>query len=198
MKVDLQSIFSSNRSNSKLDILQGIVIQVALFELFKTLEINSDVILGHSFGEIAATYAQNLSTLEQTILAAFYTTIMDEGIPLPNSKGKQKPYYRNCMISNEPIIFLLDLKFEGSPLDILPNIFKKKLDEWFLRLNGGFETEIIPARNPFHSKIPDNAVVVEIGDQFNFDVNSFKGNIKLELIDNNKEGLEALIASFGR
>lgn len=80
-------------------------------------------------------------------------------------------------------------------MDILPNIVKKKLDDWFVRLSGNFQTEIIPSRDPFHSKIPDNAVIMEIGDQFDY---SFKGNVKLELFDGNKKGMEALVTSFGR
>lgn len=91
--------------------------------------------------------------------------------------------------------FFSDVKLEGSLLDILPNIVKKKLDDWFLRLNGNFQKEIIPSRNLFHGKIPDNAVIMEIGDQFNY---SFKGNVKLELIDSNKKGMEALVTSLGR
>lgn len=65
-----------------------IIIQVALFELLKILEITPDVIVGHSFGEIAAAYAQDMLTLEQTMLAAFHTTTVDDGFRLQTFNGK--------------------------------------------------------------------------------------------------------------
>lgn len=84
-------------------------------------------------------------------------------------------------------------------MDILPNIVKHKLDAWFFRLNDKIQTgclnKMVQACNSFYSKIPDDAIIVEISDQFHY---NFKGNLKLELLDCNKTGVDSLLTSLGR
>lgn len=77
--MNLKKIVNSSNNNNSLHILKCIVLQVALYELLKALGINVDTIIGHSLGEIAVAYSQEVLTLEQTILTAFYATSVDEG-----------------------------------------------------------------------------------------------------------------------
>lgn len=48
------------------------VIQVALVNLLKSIGIEADGFIGHSFGELGCAYADNTLTSEQTILAAYW------------------------------------------------------------------------------------------------------------------------------
>ena len=59
-------------------------LELALFDLMKALDIIPDGIIGHSFGEIAAAYADGCLTTEEALSVTYirgYTTESDKRIP---------------------------------------------------------------------------------------------------------------------
>lgn len=73
-KLDLIDIVTSGQKHA-LNIMQGIVgttaVQIAFVDLLKSLKMEPDYLIGHSFGELGCAYADGCLSLEQTILAAY-------------------------------------------------------------------------------------------------------------------------------
>ena len=53
-------------------------LQIALFDVLKSLNIIPSGILGHSFGEIAAAYADGCLTTEEALLVTYYRGVVTE------------------------------------------------------------------------------------------------------------------------
>lgn len=74
--VDLIDIITSNHpamfDNSANSFIGIMVIQIALTDLLRSLKLEPDFLIGHSTGENGCSYADGSTSLEQTILLAFY------------------------------------------------------------------------------------------------------------------------------
>lgn len=57
-------------------ILGTVAVQLSLTEVLKALELQPDVIVGASTGELIAAYLENFLTLDEVVLAAFYISVI--------------------------------------------------------------------------------------------------------------------------
>ena len=82
-------------------------IEIALFEVLKTLDITPDGIIGHSFGEIACAYADGCLTTREAMITTYlrgFITENDKNIPkglmaeCGISKNKAKNFLQNNVV----------------------------------------------------------------------------------------------------
>ena len=61
-----------------MKICGNVALQIALIELLKSLDIKPDGIIGHSFGEIAAGYADGCLTLREAMIVGYFRGIITQ------------------------------------------------------------------------------------------------------------------------
>ncbi|XP_065199624.1 fatty acid synthase-like isoform X2 [Planococcus citri] len=76
VQFDLYAVLSSNDSNVYSNVLNSFVgitcTQIALVNILRLLNIEPDLMIGHSIGELACAYADDTLSLEQTVLATYW------------------------------------------------------------------------------------------------------------------------------
>ncbi|MCX7114351.1 MAG: beta-ketoacyl synthase N-terminal-like domain-containing protein [Gammaproteobacteria bacterium] len=130
-------------------------LQVALVELLKSLGIQADGYLGHSAGELAASYASGATTLQETMLIAHARGLAAEAIPaglmISVGLGQQEvlPYLEH---TDKVCIACIN-----SPRNVTLSGDTKQITGIFQRLSqeGIFVREIDTHERPYHSDLID-------------------------------------------
>ena len=80
--IDLKHLLLSDDKNSMSSMTNKFcattAIEIALMDVIKALDIVPDGIIGHSFGEIAAAYADGCLTAEEALLVTYYRGVVTE------------------------------------------------------------------------------------------------------------------------
>jgi fatty acid synthase len=80
--VDLKHLLLSDDKNSMSTMTNKFcattAIEIALFDVFKALDVVPDGIIGHSFGEIAAAYADGCLSAKEALLVTYFRGVVTE------------------------------------------------------------------------------------------------------------------------
>lgn len=162
--VDLIHVITSNDPKIYENILNSFIgimaIQIALTDLLRLLELEPDYLIGHSTGENGCSYADGTTTLEQTILLAYYRgqasieTKVLRGAMAAVGVGYRKvvgmlPPGVEVACHNSP-----DSSTISGPEEIVRNFVEK------LKSQGIFAKEVSAGNIPYHTRH-----IVPIGDR---------------------------------
>lgn len=163
-RVDVIDIITSNDPavfDNILNCFVGImVIQIALTDLLRSLELEPDFLIGHSTGENGCSYADGSTNLEQTVLLAFYRGLASNDAKI--IKGAMAAVglgYRKVIGMLPPGVEVgchnsADSSTISGPAEVVRSFVDK------LKAQGVFAKEVNSANIPYHTKH-----ITEIGDK---------------------------------
>jgi fatty acid synthase len=98
----MELLLSEDKEALKKNVTNAFVaitaMQIALYDLLCLLNIHSEGVIGHSFGEIACAYADGCLTREQAILTAYWRGNIVENAKLPKGINSRLFY---CLTANK-------------------------------------------------------------------------------------------------